>query len=105
LLGCENSTEAFDEMLALIREGEEVVWVRELGFGLNRGFSKTKIVSDIGSYERMCGVHLSLGRKHGMYAKPGFKRGAGKFHIDIFVDTTAVTLDNDVVFENEEWVV
>jgi hypothetical protein len=40
-----------------------------------------------------------------MYAKPGFKRGAGKFHIDIFVDTTAVTLDNDVVFENEEWVV
>ena len=61
-LDVKNSTEAFDEMLTLIREGEEVVWVRELGFGLNRGFSKTKIVSDIGSYERMCGVHLSLGR-------------------------------------------
>jgi len=105
LIGCENSTEPFDEMLALIREGEEVVWVRELGFGLNRGFNKTKIVSDIGSYERMCGVHLSLGRKHGMYAKPGFKRGAGKFHIDIFIDTTTVTLDNDVVFENEAWII
>ena len=105
LIDCENSTEAFDEMLTLIREGEEVVWIRELGFGLNRGFSKTKIVSDIGSYERMCGVHLSLGRKHGMYAKPGFKRGAGKFHIDIFIDTTTVTLDNDVVFENEAWVI
>jgi len=105
IVGCENSTSAFDEMLALIREGEEAeVWVRELGFGLNRGFSKTKIVSDVGSYERMCGVHLSLGRKHGMYAKPGFKRGDGKFHIDIFLDTVSVTLDGNVVFENEGWV-
>jgi len=106
IVGCENSTSAFDEMLALIREGEEgEVWVRELGFGLNRGFSKTKIVSDVGSYERMCGVHLSLGRKHGMYAKPGFKRGDGKFHIDIFLDTVSVTLDGDVVFENEGWII
>jgi leucyl aminopeptidase (aminopeptidase T) len=103
LVDCENSTLAFDEVLSIIREGEEVVWVRELGFGLNRGLTKTKIVSDIGSYERMCGVHLSLGRKHGMYAKPGFKRGDGKFHIDIFVDTKTVTLNDDIVFENEAW--
>ena len=104
VVGCEDSTPAFDEMLALIREGEEgEVWVRELGFGLNRGFSKTKIVSDIGSYERMCGVHLSLGRKHGMYGKPGFKRGDGKVSYDIFVDTTTVTFDGDVVFEDEAW--
>jgi len=105
LVDCENATPAFEEMLALIREGEEVVWVRELGFGLNRGLSKTKIISDIGSFERMCGVHLSLGRKHGMYGKPGFKRGDGKFHIDIFLDTSSVTLDDEVVFEDEAWVV
>ena len=105
LVDCENSTPEFDEVLSIIREGEEVVWVRELGFGLNRGLTKTKIVSDIGSYERMCGVHLSLGRKHGMYAKPGFKRGDGKFHVDIFVDTTTVVLDDEVVFEEEVWVV
>jgi len=106
IVACENATPAFDEMIALIREGEEgEVWVRELGFGLNRGFTKDKIVSDIGSYERMCGVHLSLGRKHGMYAKPGFKRGDGRFHIDIFVDTATVTLDNNIVFENETWTV
>ncbi len=104
LIACENSTAAFDEVLTLIRETEEVVWVRELGFGLNRGMSKTKIVSDIGSYERMCGVHLSLGRKHGMYAKPGFKRGDGRFHIDIFLDTTSVVLDNEVLFRDETWV-
>ena len=105
LVACENATPAFDEMLSLIREGEEEVWVRELGFGLNRGLSKTKTLSDVGSYERMCGIHLSLGRKHGMYAKPGFKRGDGKFHIDIFVDTTTVTLDGEVVFKDEAWVV
>jgi len=106
VVGCEDSTPAFDEILTLIREGEEgEIWVRELGFGLNRGFSKTKIVSDIGSYERMCGVHLSLGRKHGMYGKPGFKRGDGKFHIDIFVDTKTVTFNDEVVFEDEAWCV
>ena len=92
-------------MLAVIREGEEVVWVRELGFGLNRAMTKTKIISDVGSYERMCGVHLSLGKKHGMYGKEGFKRGDGKFHIDVFVDTDTVHLDDEVVFEGESWVV
>ena len=105
LVDCVNSTPAFDEMLALIREKEELVWVRELGFGLNKGMNKTKIVSDIGSFERMCGVHLSLGRKHGMYAKPGFKRGDGRFHIDIFLDTSTVVLDDELVFEKEDWVI
>ncbi|NOR56133.1 MAG: hypothetical protein GQ531_07970 [Sulfurovum sp.] len=101
----ENSTPEFDEVLTLIREGEEKVWVRELGFGLNRAFTKTDTVSDTGTYERMCGVHLSLGRKHGMYGKPGFKRGDGKFHIDVFVDTKRVTLDNEIIFKDEAWIV
>lgn len=105
VLKTENSTPAFEEMLAVIREGEELVWVRELGFGLNRGMSKTKILSDVGSYERMCGVHLSLGRKHGMYAKKGFKRGDGKFHIDVFVDSNTVHLEEEIVFENEAWII
>ena len=105
IVDTENSTEKFDEILALIRDKEEKVWVRELGFGLNRAFSKTDTVSDTGTYERMCGVHVSLGRKHGMYGKPGFKRGAGWFHVDVFVDTLTFTLDNEVIFENEAWVV
>lgn len=105
VIGTENTTPAFDEILDLIREGEGSIWVRELGFGLNRAFGKTRTVSDTGTYERMCGVHLSLGRKHGMYGKPGFKRGDGKFHIDVFVDTTTVKLDNDIVFENENWII
>jgi len=103
VVATENTTPAFDEVLELIREGEGGIWVRELGFGLNRAFTKNKVVSDTGTYERMCGIHLSLGRKHGMYAKPGIKRGEGKFHVDVFVDTTTVKLDNEVIFENEAW--
>jgi len=105
VVGTENTTPAFDEVLNLIREGEGSIQVRELGFGLNRAFSKTKVVSDTGTYERMCGVHLSLGRKHGMYAKPGIKRGEGKFHVDVFVDTRTVKLDDEVIFENDTWLV
>lgn len=102
----ENSTPAFDEILTLIREGEEgVVWVRELGFGLNRAFSKTKTVADTGTFERMCGVHLSLGAKHGIYGKPGFKRGDGKFHVDVFADTHTFKLDDEIIYQDGAWIV
>jgi len=69
-----DSTPAFDTVLANIRADEGEVWVRELGFGLNRAFTQERTVSDIGTYERMCGIHLSLGAKHGSYNKPNFKR-------------------------------
>ncbi|NCO02513.1 MAG: hypothetical protein GW906_11930 [Epsilonproteobacteria bacterium] len=105
VVGCENSTPAFEEILFNIRRDEGVVWVRELGFGLNRAFSKTRIVSDIGTYERMCGVHLSLGAKHGIYGKSGFKRGDGKYHVDVFADTTSFKLGDEVVYKDGAWVV
>ena len=105
VVDCENSTPEFDEILSLIREGEGVVWVRELGFGLNRAFSTSRTVKDTGTYERMCGVHLSLGAKHGMYGKEGFKRGDGKFHIDVFADTQSFTLDDEVIYQDGSWTV
>lgn len=105
VVDCENSTPAFDEILSKIREDEGVVWVRELGFGLNRAFSTTRTVSDIGTYERMCGVHLSLGAKHGTYGKPGFKRGDGKYHVDVFADTHTFSLNEEVVYKDGAWLV
>lgn len=105
VVACEDSTPEFDHILSMIREDEGVVWVRELGFGLNRAFSKTRTVGDTGSYERMCGVHVSLGAKHGMYGKPGFKRRDGKYHVDVFVDTHTVTLGGEVVFRDGSWIV
>lgn len=102
---CENSTPAFDQILSNIRTDEGVVWVRELGLGLNRAFTKTRTVADTGTYERMCGVHLSLGAKHGIYGKPGFKRRDGKYHVDVFADTQCFTLGDEVVYRDGAWIV
>lgn len=103
VVATEDSTPQFDTVLANIRVDEQVVWLREIGFGLNRAFTKDRAVSDIGSYERMCGVHLSLGAKHGVYGKPNFKRGDGKYHIDVFAVTERVTLDEQVVYHDGAW--
>jgi len=100
-----DSTPEFDAVLTKIKEDEGVVWVRELGFGLNRAFSKQRTVADIGSFERMCGVHLSLGAKHGVYGKPNFKRGDGKYHVDVFAATESVQLDGRVIFRDGAWCV
>ena len=105
IVDTENSTAEFEAVLNMIREEENVVWVRELGLGLNRAFSKHKHVSDMGTFERMCGLHLSLGAKHGIYAKDGMKRNSGKFHIDVMIDTKSFTIDEKVVFDGEKWVV
>ncbi len=101
----ENSTTEFKAVLDMIREEEDIVWVRELGLGLNRAFSKEHYVSDMGTFERMCGLHLSLGAKHGIYAKEGMKRNSGKFHIDVILDTDNLTIDDTVVFDGEKWLV
>jgi aminopeptidase len=101
----EDSTPEFDTVLASIRADEQVVWLREIGLGLNRAFTQTRFVSDIGSYERMCGMHLSLGAKHGIYGKPNFKRGDGKYHIDVFAVTEQVALDEQVIYREGAWVI
>ncbi len=103
VIATEDSTPEFDTVLANIRADEQVVWLREIGFGLNRAFTKDRSVSDIGSFERMCGVHLSLGAKHGIYGKPNFKRGDGKYHIDVFAITEQVSLDEQVIYLDGAW--
>jgi aminopeptidase len=103
--GAVDSTPDFDEVLAIIRRDEGEVWVRELGFGMNRAFTRERRVDDIGTYERMCGIHLSLGAKHGVYAKPGFKRKDARYHIDVFAVTDAVYLDGERVYADGAWTV
>jgi len=98
-----DSTPEFDQVLANIRKDEEEVWLRELGFGMNRAFSQDRTVSDIGTYERMCGIHLSLGAKHGVYKKALFKRKTTWYHVDVFAVTHLVYLDDSVVYEKGAW--
>ncbi|HUV99481.1 MAG TPA: hypothetical protein VMV88_04920 [Gallionella sp.] len=98
-----HSTPEFDRVLANIRADEGEVWLRELGLGMNRALTADKLVSDIGTFERMCGVHLSLGAKHGSYNKPEIKKSAARHHVDVFVLTDTVTLDNEVVYRDGAW--
>jgi hypothetical protein len=105
VVGADNATPEFQQVLDIIRRDEGEVWVRELGFGMNRAFSRERRVDDIGTYERMCGIHLSLGAKHGVYAKPGFKRKDARYHIDVFVVTEAVYLDDERVYADGGWTV
>jgi hypothetical protein len=103
--GTIDATPAFEAMLEIIRAHEGEVWVRELGFGMNRAFSRERLVDDIGTYERMCGIHLSLGAKHGVYTKPQFKRKDARYHVDIFAVTEGVYLDGERVYRDGAWVV
>ncbi len=103
--GTEQATPEFTAMLEIIRAHEGEVWVRELGFGMNRAFSREQLVNDIGTYERMCGIHLSLGAKHGVYTKPQFKRKDARYHVDIFAVTEAVYLDEERVYADGAWTV
>ena len=105
VVDAENATPEFERLLAIIRADEDEVWVRELGFGMNRAFTRERRVGDIGTYERMCGIHLSLGAKHGVYPKPGFKRKDARYHVDVFAITEAVYLDGDLVYRDGEWLV
>lgn len=98
LVDSPEAPEDFVQILNQIREKEEVVWVRELGFGLNRAFSEKRRVSDIGTYERMCGIHLSLGCKHLQYKKDHFRKKGG-FHVDVFLKLKNVEIDDRTVLK------
>lgn len=103
VVATEHATPAFEQVLDRIRQDEGEIWVREVGFGLNRAFSPTRMVSDVGTYERMCGVHFSLGAKHAVYDKPEFKRKVTRHHVDVFAATKAVLCDGMVLFEKGQW--
>jgi hypothetical protein len=97
------STPEFDRVLAAIRADEGEVWLREFGFGMNRAFTIERTVSDVGTLERMCGVHLSLGAKHTTFAKPVIRKRHARHHVDVFVLASSVTLDGEIVFEDGAW--
>ena len=93
----------FEQVLAAIRTDEGEVWLRELGFGMNRAFSRERRVADVGAFERVCGVHLSLGARHGVYKKPHLDRREARHHVDTFVVTSRVLLDDEVVYAEGAW--
>ncbi len=100
-----DSTPEFDDVLASIRADDGDVRLRELGFGMNRAFNAERTVSDIGTFERMCGVHLSLGAKHATFNKPSIRKKTARHHVDVFVSTESVHLDDEQIYRSGAWVV
>jgi len=98
-----NATAEFERVLADIRADEGEILVRELGLGLNRAFSESRTVCDIGTFERMCGIHLSLGAKHHSYPKPGIRKRDARHHVDVMVNNPVFRLDDTVVFRDGSW--
>ena len=70
---------------------------------MNRAFTLERSVSDVGSYERMCGLHLSLGAKHMIYNKPNIRKKDARQHVDVFVDVDSFTIEDEVVFRDGAW--
>ncbi len=103
VINVSDSNPEFNQILKNIRADEGEIWLRELGFGLNRAFTRDRLVSDIGTYERMCGIHLSLGAKHALYKNPLFNSKQTKHHVDVFAVTESVILDHEVVYQNGSW--
>lgn len=93
LVDSQGAPEEFEQILQMVRDNESA-HIRELGFGLNRAFSKERVVSDITTFERQLGLHVSLGEKHAIYPKEGMKPKHTKYHIDLFVDVSEVWFDD-----------
>jgi hypothetical protein len=105
VVGMDSGHCLFEDILNKIRQHEGEVWVRELGFGLNRALTRTIQIHDVGIYERMCGVHLSLGAKHALYPKAGFDKKRVKFHVDVFAVIDSVTIDAETVYKEGAYVI
>lgn len=100
----DNAPDEFRKTFAMLQtEGE--VPVREFGLGLNTAMGRWTPVSEVTAFERQCGLHLSLGKKHTVYKKPGLSTKAGRFHIDVFADLETIEMDDQVVFANDRFVV
>lgn len=94
----------FLDILQLIAE-DEPVHVREFGLGMNPALSKEHLLSDVTSFERVTGLHLSLGGKHAIYKKPEFRKAPARYHIDVFVDATEILLDGEILYKDGKYLV
>jgi aminopeptidase len=95
----DNTPEEFKQIVELVKTYERPL-IREIGFGLNRAITKERYLGDITAFERILGMHMSLGEKHSVYKKPDIRTNKTKFHIDLFIVVDKATADEMVVFEN-----
>lgn len=98
----ENAPTSFLDVIASIKTNERPL-VREIGFGLNRAITRERYIEDITAFERILGLHLSLGEKHSVYKKEGIVTHKARFHVDVFPLVERVTADGETIFENGKY--
>jgi len=79
--------------------------MREIGFGLNRAITRENYIKDITAFERILGLHISLGEKHTVYKKEGIRAKKTRYHVDLFLDVDSVLADGEEIFKNGEYIV
>jgi aminopeptidase len=100
----ENAPEGFVKIVEAIRLYERPL-IREIGFGLNRAITKDRYLQDITAFERILGMHLSMGEKHSVYKKEGIPTHKTKFHVDLFPVVEHVTADGTTIFKDGAYIV
>ncbi len=100
----ENAPTDFVNVVAAIKENERPL-IREIGFGLNRAITKERYVNDITAFERILGMHLSMGEKHSVYKKEGIVTHKARFHVDLFPVVDRAVADGEVIFVNGKYTV
>ena len=81
--------------------------VREFGLGLNRNITPQHVLTEASAFERIAGLHLSLGWKHGAYLKKFKKQKelVQRYHVDIYPSTKRIWLNDTLIFENGQFVI
>lgn len=99
----DNTPQSFVDVIEKIKTNERPI-MREIGFGMNRAITRKHYLNDITAFERILGLHVSLGEKHTIYKKEGITAKKTRFHVDLFLDTTRVIADGKVLFENGTYI-
>ena len=105
LLVSHDGPQAFEEILSMIRQDETEIQVREIGFGLNKSLGFHHRLSEPAAFERFCGVHLSIGKKHDLFRKKLSRKIIQKYHFDLFCLVDSVDIGQERVFENGRYTV
>ena len=104
IVGSEDAPQEFHDILELVGQDEPVM-IREFGMSLNPAMGKEHIVNDVTAFERMLGLHVSLGAKHGVYSKPGIQRKKARYHIDVFIDMDTIIVDEKPIYAQGKYIV
>jgi hypothetical protein len=105
LVDTKNAPTSFIDVIDAIREGEGDIVMREFGLGLNKELNRVNRLTDVTAFERQRGMHISLGKKHTVYAKEGISKRKTKYHIDLFVDVNEILMGDVVIWKDNDYVV